>query len=36
MICRQCQSEMIEGYGVKAEGGGYGIKISAGTGIFTS
>lgn len=33
-ICRQCQCEMIEGYDVKVEGGAYGIKISAGTGIF--
>lgn len=33
-ICRQCQSEMIEGFDVKVEGAGYGIKIAKGTGIF--
>lgn len=33
-ICNQCQCEMIEGFDVKVEGGGYGIKISKGTGIF--
>ncbi len=33
-ICQQCQCEMIEGFDVKVEGAGYGIKISKGTGIF--
>lgn len=33
-ICHQCQCEMIEGFDVKVEGAGYGIKIAKGTGIF--
>ncbi|HAF17226.1 MAG: nucleic acid-binding protein [Thermacetogeniaceae bacterium] len=33
-ICPQCQCEMLEGFDVKVEGAAYGIKISAGTGIF--
>lgn len=33
-ICHHCQSEMLEGFDVKVEGGGYGIKISKGTGRF--
>lgn len=33
-ICRQCQSEMVQGFDIKIEGAGYGIKISKGTGIF--
>lgn len=32
--CRQCQCEMIEGFDIKVEGAGYGIKITNGTGIF--
>lgn len=32
-ICSRCQSEMIEGFDVKVEMAGYGIKISKGTGI---
>lgn len=35
-ICRQCQCEMIEGFDVKVEGAGYGIKIATGTGIFAN
>jgi len=35
-ICRQCQCEMLEGFDVKVEGAGYGIKISKGTGIFAN
>jgi hypothetical protein len=35
-ICRQCQCEMQEGFDVKVEGAGYGIKIAAGTGIFAT
>jgi len=35
-ICRQCQCEMIEGFDVKVEGAGYGIKIAKGTGIFAN
>ena len=26
-ICKQCNSEMIEGFNVKMDGAGYGIKI---------
>jgi len=33
-ICSRCQCAMIEGFDVKVEGAGYGIKISKGTGIF--
>lgn len=33
-ICRQCQYEMVEGFDVKVEGAGYGIKIAKDTGIF--
>lgn len=33
-ICHQCKCEMIEGFDVKVEGEGYGIKIAKGTGIF--
>lgn len=33
-VCCQCQCEMNEGFDVKVEGAGYGIKISKGTGIF--
>lgn len=32
--CYRCSIEMIEGFDIKVEGGGYGIKISDGTGIF--
>ena len=30
-ICRQCQSEMLEGFDVKVEGAAYGIKIAKST-----
>lgn len=33
-ICRQCECEMVEGFDIKVEGGGYGIKVAKGTGIF--
>ena len=33
-ICRQCQCEMIEGFDVRIENAGYGIKIAKDTGIF--
>jgi len=33
-ICQQCQSNMVDGFGIKVEGAGYGIKISKGDGIF--
>ncbi|NLK90441.1 MAG: nucleic acid-binding protein [Clostridiales bacterium] len=33
-ICKQCQEVMLEGFDIKVEWGGYGIKISDGTGIF--
>lgn len=32
-ICPQCQTEMMEGFGIKVERAGYGITISKGTGI---
>lgn len=35
-ICPQCQNEMVNGFDVKVEGGGYGIKIASGTGIFAN
>ncbi|MGF7057460.1 hypothetical protein [Brassicibacter mesophilus] len=35
-ICPQCKCEMIEGFDVKVEGAGYGIKIATGTGIFAN
>ncbi|MBB6216455.1 hypothetical protein HNQ80_002557 [Anaerosolibacter carboniphilus] len=35
-ICRQCQCEMVEGFDVKVEGAGYGIKIAEGIGIFAN
>lgn len=33
-VCKRCNSNMIEGFGIKIEGAGYGIKISKGDGIF--
>lgn len=33
-ICKHCQCNMIEGFDIKIEGAGYGIKISRGDGIF--
>lgn len=33
-VFKHCNSNMIEGFDVKVEGGGYGIKISKGDGIF--
>ena len=33
-ICKQCQCNMIEGFDIKVEGAGYGIKISQGDSIF--
>lgn len=33
-ICSQCQSEMVEGFGVRVERTGYGIQIVRGTGLF--
>lgn len=33
--CRQCQSEMVEGFGVKVQRTGYGIQITRGTGFFS-
>ena len=35
-VCRQCQCEMLEGFDVKVERAGYGIKIAKGTDIFAS
>ncbi len=33
-ICPHCQCEMTEGFDIKVEGAGYGIKIASGTGVF--
>ncbi|MFW5649264.1 MAG: nucleic acid-binding protein [Candidatus Alkaliphilus sp. MAG34] len=33
-ICKQCQEVMLEGFDIKIEWAGYGIKISDGTGMF--
>ena len=33
-VCKQGQCEMIDGFGVKVEGAGYGIKISKGDDVF--
>ncbi|WP_243414877.1 nucleic acid-binding protein [Sporosalibacterium faouarense] len=35
-ICTQCQSEVIEGFDVKVESVGHGIKIASGTGVFAN
>ncbi len=35
-ICHQCECEMVEGFDVKVEGAGYGIRIATGTGTFAS
>ncbi|MGL4338218.1 MAG: nucleic acid-binding protein [Turicibacter sp.] len=32
--CKQCDSEMVDGFDIKVEGAGYGIKIASGPGIF--
>ncbi|QNO14177.1 nucleic acid-binding protein [Alkalicella caledoniensis] len=32
--CHRCDTEMIEDFDVKVEGGAYGIKIAKGTGVF--
>ena len=32
--CIRCQSDMTEGFDIKVERGGYGVKISSNTGIF--
>jgi RNase P subunit RPR2 len=34
-ICKQCQEVMLEGFDIKVEGAGYGIKISKRTGVFS-
>lgn len=33
-ICKQCGCTMIKDFEVKVEGGGYGIKIAKGDGLF--
>lgn len=33
-VCKYCKCNMKEGFGIKVEGGGYGIKISKGDGVF--
>lgn len=35
-ICPQCKCEMTEGFDIKVEGAGYGIKVSKGTGMFAN
>ena len=32
--CCRCQCDMTEGFDIKVEGGGYGIKIASSTGFF--
>jgi predicted nucleic-acid-binding Zn-ribbon protein len=32
--CIRCQSDTVEGFDIKIEGGGYGIKITSTTGVF--
>jgi hypothetical protein len=31
--CHRCDIDMIEGFDIKVEGGGYGIKVAKGKGI---
>lgn len=33
-VCKYYQCDMIDGFDIKVEGGGYSIKISKGDGIF--
>lgn len=35
-ICCRCESKMIEGFDIKVEGAGYGIKVATGTGVFAN
>ena len=32
--CHRCNKEMLEGFDIKVEGAGYGIKVSSGEGMF--
>ena len=32
--CHRCNQELVEGFDIKIEGAGYGIKISKGQGMF--
>lgn len=32
--CHRCHQEMVEGFDIKIEGAGYGIKLSKGQGMF--
>ncbi len=32
--CHRCKKEMVEGFDIKVEGAGYGIKLSSGVGMF--
>lgn len=34
-ICKQCNSEMINGFDIKVDGAGYGIKITKNSTIFS-
>lgn len=34
-ICKQCNSEMINGFDIKIDGAGYGIKITKNSTIFS-
>ena len=31
--CCRCQSDMVDGFDIKVQGGGYGITIASSTGI---
>ncbi len=33
--CHRCDIKMVEGFDIKIQGGGYGIKISDGKGVFS-
>ena len=32
--CHRCNKDMLEGFDIKVEGAGYGIKVSSGEGMF--
>ncbi|MDS0524840.1 nucleic acid-binding protein [Clostridium sp. SHJSY1] len=34
--CYRCQCEMVDGFDIKVDMNGYGIKISKGIGVFTN
>ncbi len=33
--CHRCKKEMVEGFDIKVEGAGYGIKVSSGESMFS-